>query len=83
MAADFGELVLEEIEVRLEAFSLYHFGVVVPLDLLAGGILGDECFGHLNEIVEWMGVIASRTLIGSEKCIIVIIFTITFSHLFI
>ena len=39
---DFGELILEEIEVRLEIVSLPHFDreevVVVPLSLLVGGL---------------------------------------------
>jgi len=53
---NFGELILEEIEVRLEAVSLPLFNgeevVVVPLSLMAGGILGGERFSHLSEVVE-------------------------------
>jgi len=53
---DFGELILKEIEVQLEVVSLPHSDreevVVVPLSLLAGGILGKECFSHLNGVVE-------------------------------
>ena len=56
---DFGELILEDIERRLEAVSLHHSDrkkvVDVPLSLLAGGVLGEECFIHLSEVAEWMG----------------------------
>ena len=53
---DFGELTLKEIEVRLEAVSLPHSDreevVVVSLSLLAGGVLGEEYFSHISEVVE-------------------------------
>jgi len=53
---DFTELILEEIEVRFEVVSLHHSDreevVAVPLSLLAGGVLGEECFSHLSEVVE-------------------------------
>ena len=51
-----GELILEKVEVRLETISLHHSDreevVVIPLNLLAGGVLGEECFSHLSEVVE-------------------------------
>ena len=56
IVGNFSELILKEIEVRLEAVSLPHFDrekvVVVPLSLLAGGILSEERFIHLSEVME-------------------------------
>ena len=53
---DFDELILKEIEVRLEVFSISHSDreevVVVSLSLLAGGVLGEKHFSHLSEVVE-------------------------------
>ena len=53
---DFGELILEVIDVRLKAVSLPHSDrekvVTVPFSLLAGDVLGEERFSHLNEVVE-------------------------------
>ena len=53
---DFEELILEEIEVRLEAISLPYSDreemVAVPLRLLAGGVLDEEYFSHLREVAE-------------------------------
>ena len=50
------ELVLNEIEVRLEIIFLSHFDgeevVVVPLGLLTGGRLGEKSFDHLSEVVK-------------------------------
>jgi len=49
---DFGELILEEIEVQLEVVCLLHSDsekmVAVSLNLLVGGI----CFSHLSEVIE-------------------------------
>ena len=50
------ELILKEIEVRLESVSLHHFDkeevVVVPLNLLTEGVISEERFNHLSEVVE-------------------------------
>ena len=50
------ELVLNEIEVRLEVIFLSHFDgeevVVVPLGLLMGGRLREKSFDHLSEVVK-------------------------------
>ena len=49
---DFGELILKEIEVRLEVASLPHSDreevAAVSLSLLVGGI----CFSYLSEVVK-------------------------------
>ena len=53
---DFGELILEEIEVRFEVVSLPHFDreevVIVPLNLLTGGVLVRKHFSRLREVVK-------------------------------
>ena len=52
----FDELILKEIEVRLEAISFPHSDreevVVVPLSLQDGGVLGEERFSYLSEVVK-------------------------------
>ena len=53
---DFSELILKEIEVRLEAISLPHYHkeemVIVPLSLLARDLFCEECFSYLCKVVE-------------------------------
>ena len=63
IVGDLGELVLKEVNVRLEAVSQPHpdgEGVVTtPLGFLTSGILCEEGFGDLQEAVErtrWQGV---------------------------
>jgi len=54
---DFGQLALEVANVRFEAVALPHLDgevVVIPLNLSARCILGEERFGHLLEVVERM-----------------------------
>ena len=50
------ELVLEVANVELEVIILSHFDgeevVVILLNLLAGGVLGEECLSYLLETLE-------------------------------
>ena len=55
---DFGQLALEVTDVRLEVFALLHFNVeeeiIVLVSLLARGVLSEELFGYLLEVVKRM-----------------------------
>jgi len=66
---NFGSLALEVTNVGLKAVTLPHFDsekvVVILLDLLARGVLSEEHFGYLLEVVERMGR-QSRTTLRSR-----------------
>ena len=53
---DFGKLTLKEVDVGFDVVTLSHFDgeevMAILLSLLARGILGNNCFGHLRKVVE-------------------------------
>ena len=56
---DLGELILKEVDIRVEAVALPHLDreevMVVPLGLLARGILSEEHFSYFLKVADREG----------------------------